>query len=542
MTDTLDPITASPDDPAGDDPWGRWLTGPLTSITHAIDRPTRLVVAIYARFSVNHGEDSDSTKTQLRRGRQEAARGWPGAEIREYADDGCKGETEDRPDYQRLLADIRAGLVHVVLAKNQSRIERHPRIWESFGDTCLAHGITHLHTWLEGEIKLGDLAGEIKSTVNRNYNVQNRRNVMDHLALYAGDGRPPGGGCTGYRSAKLKKTDAKGRPVPTLVPIPKVATAIRYAAAMVIEGYPMTDVAAWLDDEQVPTTRKGKGWRASNVRRLLRSPTLAGIRVHIPEAKREELRSTGIHYFTLAVAKEHGAVYRGNWQAILDAETFLAVQRILDQPGYVTTSDGRQVRRGVARGRNAKYLLSGLAQCGRCGRGLTGTKRQAGAPVYICHQGNGGCNGIGVMQADADAEVRTKFLALLQSAGYRRHLAKGDPYAERRAGLTKEIARLDREAEADEDDFHAKRISRATANRRAARNERARADAVVELDGLPPSFNQIDPDEMLASWDHVGQAEQRQMLRLALDRIEVHPGYPGAFDPDRIQLHRRRRP
>ena len=41
-----------------------------------------------------------------------------------YTDDGWSGGTFDRPDWKRLIADIEAGKVGVLLAKDMSRIGR----------------------------------------------------------------------------------------------------------------------------------------------------------------------------------------------------------------------------------------------------------------------------------------------------------------------------------------------------------------------------------------------------------------------------------
>ena len=44
--------------------------------------------------------------------------------IRHYTDDGWSGGTFDRPDWKRLIADIEAGKVGCVIAKDMSRIGR----------------------------------------------------------------------------------------------------------------------------------------------------------------------------------------------------------------------------------------------------------------------------------------------------------------------------------------------------------------------------------------------------------------------------------
>ena len=41
-----------------------------------------------------------------------------------YTDDGCTGTDFDRPDFQRMLVDLRAGIINCVIVKDLSRFGR----------------------------------------------------------------------------------------------------------------------------------------------------------------------------------------------------------------------------------------------------------------------------------------------------------------------------------------------------------------------------------------------------------------------------------
>ena len=86
----------------------------------------RLRVRLYARLSKDDGDadkESNSITNQLQMLRYYSKE--KGFEIiDEYVDDGYSGTTFDRPDFQRMVADVRAGLVKRVIIKDMSRLGR----------------------------------------------------------------------------------------------------------------------------------------------------------------------------------------------------------------------------------------------------------------------------------------------------------------------------------------------------------------------------------------------------------------------------------
>lgn len=549
------------------DPLAAWYSTALPAALHEA-RPlpaTGVVVLLYARWSSKKARrkapptrrtggrrqarreetETESVTTQLRNGHKAAEARYPGCEVHEFSDDGISGETDNRPGYRALLAEITAGVGHVVMAKNQSRIERSPEVWDGFRKVCLSAGIVELATWTQGDVGLAAgraLPGKMASLLNADYNEQSRRNVIDSLATYAADGRPPGGGITGYDADE--KLNDNGDYVPTLTPN-ELAPVVAAAADALLAGVPMTTVVEeFFIGGDVPTPRGGQ-WRASSVRRLMRSPTLAGIRVHIPKAKRDELRATGIIDFTLAVAKDHGSVYPGNWPPIVEPAKFLALQALLDSPGSVTLSDGRTATRGVRRGAKAKYLLSnGLACCGKtrergpCDHALSGTKRKDNKPLYICHSSNGGCNGLGITQPETDVEVERQLLEKLASKDFRRRLAKTDPYAAKRRALTARLGEITAERELDQADYNSKRLSRQTLLTKAQGLDEDQAKVEATLIGLPVYIGAVDPDAIIKAWKWNTLAERRAILQKLLVKVLIHPAtrWGGVFDPERVEL------
>lgn len=76
-------------------------------------------IAIYARKSVFR-EDSISIESQIEICRYEAR----GQEYLVYQDNGYSGKNTDRPDFQRMVSDIRAGLISKVIVYKLDRVSR----------------------------------------------------------------------------------------------------------------------------------------------------------------------------------------------------------------------------------------------------------------------------------------------------------------------------------------------------------------------------------------------------------------------------------
>ena len=83
------------------------------------------VTALYERLSRDDEQEGESNsitnqKTML----EDYARDNGFTNIRHYTDDGYSGGDFNRPGWEQLVADIEAGLVTTVIAKDMSRIGR----------------------------------------------------------------------------------------------------------------------------------------------------------------------------------------------------------------------------------------------------------------------------------------------------------------------------------------------------------------------------------------------------------------------------------
>src|SRR6266568_998005 len=152
-------------------------------------------VAIYNRIS----NDPQGIEAGVERQREDCLAladrlGWQVCET--YVDNDLSAWTgKPRPDYRRMLADIRAGKVDAVIVWHEDRLTRLPRVLEEFADACLKAGVHRLVSCY-GDTDLSNsddmLTLRIKGAVAKNQSdAASRRLRRKHLEL-AQDGRPSG--------------------------------------------------------------------------------------------------------------------------------------------------------------------------------------------------------------------------------------------------------------------------------------------------------------------------------------------------------------
>jgi len=90
-----------------------------------------------------------------------------------YIDEGLSGTSdkiEDRPEFERLIADISNGKLSAVYAYDQSRIERNPQIRFIINDIFKRNKIQY-YTDLDGQVDLtnpqSEFYGDLMSVINK---------------------------------------------------------------------------------------------------------------------------------------------------------------------------------------------------------------------------------------------------------------------------------------------------------------------------------------------------------------------------------------
>jgi site-specific DNA recombinase len=267
-------------------------------------------------------------------------------------DDRSAYSGKARPEYQRLLDDLRSGVLDVVVAWHPDRLHRSPRELEDFIDVIEAAGAT-VATVTAGDLDLstpdGRLTARITGSVARKESEDKSRRLRRKHVELAEAGKVSGGGRRPFGFEKDRLTIR-----------PDEADLIREAAERILAGDSIRSVATDWKARGVATVT-GAAWQPATVKRMLTSGRISGQREH------------------------HGdLVGPAVWPAIITAPDTVRLRSILSDPA-------RNRGGGTAR----TYLLTGLVRCGRCDVPMSARRTGTGKRRYVCSADRGGCDRCG---------------------------------------------------------------------------------------------------------------------------------------------------
>ena len=284
-----------------------------------------------------------------------------------YIDDGWSGTSFDRPAFQRMIADIEAKKVNMVITKDLSRLGRDYILTGHYMERYFPEHRVRYISLLDG-IDTG-----VDSTAN---DITPFRAIMNDM--YAKD-----------ISKKIKsvKRDKQrkgqfigGKPVygykmhPTeknkIVIDEEVAPVVRRIFALALSGMSCRNIATLLNQEGVPTpatyanltvARPGPYtglWSSERISDMLQNETYIGNMV--------QGRSVKISYKSKKCLKQNPAnwvVVEGTHEPLVDRETFQKVRMLVNSRRYT-------------RSRTYDFLLKGLIFCHECGYPLAVLNRK----------------------------------------------------------------------------------------------------------------------------------------------------------------------
>ncbi|RZK56024.1 MAG: recombinase family protein [Pedobacter sp.] len=315
---------------------------------------TKTKIAIYARQSRSK-ETNGSIEDQVLKGQAKAIQ--LGKECEIYVDRGASAashDTNNRPEFNRLMADIENGKFHDVFVTDCSRLTRHPLTEVIIKQTFQDHNVL-LHTEMEGVIDYKNSTGELMAGL---YALVNRKTVKDNTEKLKSVLKNRAINNKAHTGA-LKPFGYKADENKYLVIDEEEAVIVKRIFDYSSKGYGTQKIAEILNSEGIET--KGRKVLKNGIRRNKGTEQ----EIHILN---EELRWCGNTILSML----KNTIYKG--------------QRIykgmpLSAPIIISENTWDLVQSSLARNRNRQgdikhqYLLKNLCKCGRCGRNIVGRTR-----------------------------------------------------------------------------------------------------------------------------------------------------------------------
>ena len=307
-----------------------------------------------------------------------------------YCDNGYTGTDFDRPDFERMMEDVRRGKINCIVVKDLSRFGRNYhetsnyllRIFPFLGVRFVAVN-DNFDTETAVETEYG-LVMPLKNIINDTYSRDISRKISTAIETKERRGEFIGAFAPyGYR-----KSDDDRR---KLVPNPETAPIIQEIFVLRLQGMGYTGIARLLNGRGVPSPGaylfqcglskrrqyRDAIWAAWNIKEILQDEVYLG---HLIQGKR-----TNVAY--KQARKERNApevewrVFRNAHEPLIDEGTFAAAQRI-------TAENTRMYEESLGKADDLKTpsLFRGLVYCGDCGKALVRrhiyNRRQGGRVYY----------------------------------------------------------------------------------------------------------------------------------------------------------------
>lgn len=275
-----------------------------------------------------------------------------------YVDDGWSGTNFDRPAFQRMIADIEAKKVNMVITKDLSRLGRDYILTGHYMERYFPEHRVRYISLLDGiDTGVDSTANDItpfRAIMNDMYAKDISKKIKSVKRDKQQKGKFIGGKPVyGYKMHPTEKNK--------LVIDEEVAPIVRRIFALALSGMSCRNIATLLNQEGVPTPATYANlpvakpgpytglWSSERISDMLQNETYIGNMV--------QGRSVKISYKSKKCLKQNPAnwvVVEGTHEPLVDRETFQKVRMLVNSRRYT-------------RSRTYDFLLKGLIFCHECG-------------------------------------------------------------------------------------------------------------------------------------------------------------------------------
>ncbi|HWI52194.1 MAG TPA: recombinase family protein [Symbiobacteriaceae bacterium] len=487
-------------------------------------------VATYIRWSTDEQSDGTTLEVQLEACRLfTQSQGWLFREDLVFVDDGYSGGSLDRPGLNRLRAAVRDGEVSCVVIYKLDRLSR------SVLDTVTLvlqewEGICSVRSTRE-PVDTTNPTGSILFYMLASYAEWERSTIRERTlsgkVKRAQQGRNPGFTPPyGYRKGIV--------PGEWLVNEDE-ALVVKRVFREYIAGKGTNSIAKGLNDDGI-RPRKVAYFNGLWLTRVIKNPIYMGVlRYGLSTLATKAQRLQGANARVTFDEPRHAFV-EGAVPAIIPAEEFERAQQV------------KQARNSTVgfRNRGTEFLLSGIARC-RCGASIRGDGREKNGDDRYYRCGN---TRIDVPERCYCSMMPAHVLEAAVLAKVREELAPGNrelllggwrrQNQERIAVVTAELkrasvamAQIAKKRTRIDDDYangdlpaklYASQIDRLDQEERALQNSgRALTEELERLESAKVDMTRFEEiSTQLDSWEHLSQAERKQILRHAVGQCVVY--------------------
>lgn len=392
---------------------------------HKIFLPT----AAYARLSVeNSGHETDETlQTQVTLV-HEYIRNHPDLQLVDtYIDNGFSGMDFDRPEFERLMQDVRSGRIQCIVVRDLSRFGRDYLETGHYLETIFPRlnvrfiAVTDNFDSNSKE-DMESLAVPIKNMVNGLYakDISKKLVAINEMKRQKGEalaGFPPFG--------FLRSEDGTAYVIDE-----NTAPYIRVLYQWFLLGNSKPEIIERLDLLNAPCPKERKRvnsksndgqWYTSSISRYLQNPAYVGD-LALGKTKSAKYKGMGI----TPVDKENWVIHKNRHEPIILRDDFQAVQEIFNQNKRIHSESWAKSEEQRS---EAKNHFSGMVYCGCCRKRMTFERRSRAKEtklqcLFVCktRKGTSPCSYHNMQQDLLMILVMDQIRNLIQAMCDRKHL------------------------------------------------------------------------------------------------------------------------